>query len=158
VSDLRGQVIESEIERVYREEGGRLWWAVFAFAHDRDVASDAVAEAFAQLLGRGSSVRDPARWVWRTAFRIAAGELKRRRANPLADNQPAYEMTVPARDLVEALRTLSPKQRASVVLHHVGGYSAAEIAAMLPSTTAAVKVHLSQGRKRLRAILEEGND
>jgi DNA-directed RNA polymerase specialized sigma24 family protein len=33
-----------------------------------------------------------------------------------------------------------------------------EIATMLGSTNAAVKVHLSQGRKRLRALLDEGVD
>jgi RNA polymerase sigma-70 factor (ECF subfamily) len=67
-------------------------------------------------------------------------------------------MSEPASDLIEALRKLSPKQRAAVVLHHVGGYSAAEIASILGSTRAAVKVHLSQGRKRLRMILEEDDE
>ncbi len=39
-----------ELERVYREHGARLWRAVLAFTGDREVASDAVAEAFAQAL------------------------------------------------------------------------------------------------------------
>src|SRR2546430_12508817 len=41
-------------------------------------ASDAMAEAFAQALARGNELRSPQRWVWRAAFRIAAGELKAR--------------------------------------------------------------------------------
>jgi RNA polymerase sigma-70 factor, ECF subfamily len=158
VTGARGGVIESEIERVYRDDGARLWWAVLAFAHDRDVASDAVAEAFAQLLARGAAVRDPARWVWRAAFRIAAGELKRRHSAPFTEKRLSYEMTEPARDLIEALRQLSPKQRAAVVLHYLGGYPSADIASILGSTTAAVKVHLSQGRRRLRAILEDEDE
>jgi RNA polymerase sigma-70 factor (ECF subfamily) len=68
-----------EIERLYRERGDRIWRALLAFAGDPEVASDAVAEAFAQVLRRGDEVRDPERWVWRAAFRIAAGELKERR-------------------------------------------------------------------------------
>jgi RNA polymerase sigma factor (sigma-70 family) len=158
VEDLRGLVIKSDIERVYREHGGRLWWAVLAFAHNPEVASDAVAEAFAQALRRGPAIRDPARWVWRAAFRIAAAELKRGRSDPYGDDQLIYEMSEPALDLVDALQRLSPKQRAAVVLHHVGGYPAVEIASILGSTTAAVKVHLSKGRKRLRAILEEDDE
>jgi RNA polymerase sigma-70 factor (ECF subfamily) len=67
------------LERLYREDGARLWRALVAFSGDREVASDAVAEAFAQALGRGEELRDPQRWVWRAAFRIAAGELKDRR-------------------------------------------------------------------------------
>jgi RNA polymerase sigma-70 factor (ECF subfamily) len=147
------------LERLYREQGDRLWWSVLAFSGDREVASDAVAEAFAQALRRGEEIRSPERWVWRAAFRIAAGELKdRRRRAPLPD-EGSYEMPEPARELVEALARLSPKQRGAVVLHHMGGYPVKEIAAILGSTSAAVKVHLSQGRKRLRELLrEEGDD
>lgn len=64
------------LERLYREDGARLWRALLAFSGDREVASDAVAEAFAQALGRGDAIRQPDRWVWRAAFRIAAGELE----------------------------------------------------------------------------------
>jgi hypothetical protein len=35
-------------------------------------------------------------------------------------------LTEPVSDLVEALRTLSPMQRAAVVLHHMAGLSVAE--------------------------------
>jgi DNA-directed RNA polymerase specialized sigma24 family protein len=62
----------SGLERLYREDGARLWRALMAFSGDREVASDAVAESFAQALGRGDDLRDPQRWVWRAAFRIAA--------------------------------------------------------------------------------------
>jgi hypothetical protein len=34
---------QSEIERLYRRDGARLWWSLAAFTGDRDVASDAVA-------------------------------------------------------------------------------------------------------------------
>lgn len=149
---------EGALERVYREQGSRIWWSLLAFSGDPEVASDAVAEAFAQALRRGPEIRSPDRWVWRAAFRIAAGELKdRARRSPLTGGG-SYEMAEPARELVEALRKLSAKQRASVVLHHMGGYRVKEIAAIIGSTGAAVKVHLSQGRKRLRALLEEYED
>jgi RNA polymerase sigma-70 factor, ECF subfamily len=56
---------------------------------------------------------------------------------------------------VEALSRLSRMQRGAVVLYHLVGYPVKETAAILGSTPAAVKVHLSRGRRRLRAILEE---
>ena len=144
------------IERLYREQGDRMWRAVLAFAGDPDVASDAVAEAFAQALRRGDAVRDPARWIWRSAFRIAAGVLKERgRIGPEEDVGLSYEMDPPARELVEALRQLSPRQRSAVVLHHAAGYPVREVAAILGSTSAAVKVHLKRGRDRLRKSLSE---
>ncbi|MEA2579143.1 MAG: aromatic-L-amino-acid/L-tryptophan decarboxylase [Actinomycetota bacterium] len=49
---------------------------LLGYTGDPEVASEAQAEAFAQLLRRGAEVRDPERWVWKAAFKIAAGELK----------------------------------------------------------------------------------
>src|SRR6266540_3917678 len=112
-----------ELERLYRSQRGRMWQALFAFAGDPEEASDVVAEAFAQALRRGDAFRSPERRLWRTVFRIAAGEMK-----------------ALARDLVAALAKLSEKQRAAVVLHHVAGYPAKEIAQIIGSTTPAVHV------------------
>jgi RNA polymerase sigma-70 factor (ECF subfamily) len=146
---------ESEVERVYREKGRRMWHAALAFAGDPEVASDAVAEAFAQALKRGSAIRDVERWVWRVLFRIAAGELKERRRTGGPIPELSYDLEDQARELVGALARLPEKQRAAVILHHVGGYPVKEIAASLHQTSAAVRMHLTRGRRRLRVLLEE---
>jgi RNA polymerase sigma-70 factor (ECF subfamily) len=147
----------SELERLYRAQRDRMWRAVFAFAGDREVASDAVAEAFTQVMRRGRAVRSPERWVWRAAFRIAAGELKRRRTESLELPDVAGrtdEMDELAVDLVAALATLSQKQRAAIVLRYIAGYPTTEIAGIIGSTGPGVHVHLSRARKRLRELLE----
>jgi RNA polymerase sigma-70 factor, ECF subfamily len=142
-----------DIEALYRQDGNRLWWAVLAWAGDQEVASDAVAEAYAQALRRGSELRDPAAWVWRVAFRLAAADLQRRRRSvPL--QEAAYEMPEPS-ELFAALAQLSDRQRAAVVLHHYAGYPLREIAEILGTQKATVGVHLTRGRRRLRQILEE---
>ena len=152
---LRKIMRMEEFERLYRDEGARLERALVLFGDDRDIARDAVAEAFAQAMRSGDRIRDPRLWVWRVAFRIAAGELKdrRRRSTPVPER--GYEMPEPVVDLVRALRQLSPKQRACVVLFHYGGYSAKEVARLVGSTEGAVSVHLSVARKRLREFLED---
>jgi RNA polymerase sigma-70 factor (ECF subfamily) len=147
------------LERLYRERGDRMWRALLAFTGDPEVASDALAEGFAQALARGDAIRDAERWIWRTVFRVAAGELKaRRRGSSLDQEAMTYTMEEPARELVEALRQLSERQRSAVVLHHAAGYPVREVATILGSTPAAVKVHLMRGRRRLRALLEETDD
>ncbi len=53
---------------------------LYVFSHDTEIASDAVAEAFAQCIGRGDRVYGAAAVdlvFW--AFKIAAGELDARR-------------------------------------------------------------------------------
>ena len=143
-----------ELERLYRDQRDRMWRAVFAYSGDPDVAADAVAEAFAQALHRGDAIRSAERWVWRTVFAIAAGELKQRRHPGVDDIEGTYEMDDSVRDLIAALARLSDKQRAAVVLHHAIGYSAKEIAPVIGSSTAGVHVLLSRGRSRLRQLLE----
>jgi RNA polymerase sigma-70 factor (ECF subfamily) len=142
------------LEDVYREHGNRLWRAVLAFTGDPEMASDAVAEAFAQALRRGSAIHSPLAWIWRAAFRIAAGSLKERTHSAHSAAEGRYEPAEPAGELLAALRRLSPKQRAAVVLHHYAGYPVRDVAAILGSTGPAVRVHLSRGRKRLRELLE----
>jgi RNA polymerase sigma factor (sigma-70 family) len=152
------QAATTTIERAYREHGPRIWRGVYAYSGDRDIATDALAEAFAELLRRGDAVRDPVAWAWRTAFRVAAGELKERGRMTHRIPERSVEMDLPAIDLVRALGRLSPKQRSALVLFHYAGYPVKEIARILDSTTAAVKVHLSTGRKRLRALEEVADE
>ena len=151
--DAVTHTVQEAVERTYREDGARLWRAILMYSGDQDVASDAVAEAFTQALARGDAIRDTARWVWRSAFRIAAGELQRRRRyEPLSDEAIESTDTGP---LWEALGRLSPRQRAAVVLRHFAGYDSREAAEIMGSTDRAVRVHLHRARKRLRDLLTE---
>jgi len=145
------------LDRVYRQQAPRMWRALTAYSGSRDVAEDAVAEAFAQAMVRVDSVRSPERWVWKAAYRIAAGELKRRGSltelvvdGSVAPDEPAWEIRA-------ALAKLSPMQRSAVVLHYYAGYPASEIARITGSTPAAVWVHLSRGRRSMARVLEESD-
>jgi RNA polymerase sigma-70 factor (ECF subfamily) len=140
-------------ERVYREHGDRLWRGLLLYARDPDVASDAVAEAFAQAIRRGDAILEPLAWVTRAAYRIAAGELRRRGETDHRLEDAAVEMPEPAAELAAALARLSPKQRASAILHLRDGYTLAEVAALIGSTPSAVGVHVHRARKRLRDLL-----
>jgi RNA polymerase sigma factor (sigma-70 family) len=145
------------VERVWREQGAKLWRSLVAFTGDREIASDAMAEAFAQALGRGSAVREPDRWIWRASFRIAAGELAERA--PETDiagfRTAATDMPEPVADLVRALATLSPNQRAAVILRMYADRPTREVARILGCTQATVRVHIAQARRRLRPLLED---
>ena len=143
------------VEGVYRSVSGRMWRALFAFSGDADVASDAVAEAFAQALRRDGDIRDVERWVWKAAYRIAAGELKqRRRVSPEVDRP--VDDAASSFELRDVLLRVSPKQRAALFLFYYGGYEPREIARMIGSTQSAVRVHLFRGRKRLASMLDGG--
>jgi RNA polymerase sigma factor (sigma-70 family) len=143
-----------EIEAVYRQDGDRLWRALYAFAGNEEVASDAVAEAFAQALRRGSAIRDVRSWVWRSAFRLAAGDLKRQ-SNLSRAPMPegVFHDALPDEELLMALQGLTPQQRAVIVLHYYADCPVREISRRTGINPLAVRAHLSRGRKRLRVLL-----
>ena len=143
-----------EVEAVYRDDGNRLWRALFAFSGDESVASDAVAEAFAQALRRGSAIRDVRSWVWRSAFRLAKGDLKRQSGmqfGPMPEG--AFHDAHPDEQLLAALQRLTPQQRAVIVLHYYVDCPVGEISRRTGINPLAVRAHLSRGRKRLRILL-----
>ena len=149
-----GTDVERELERPYREQGDRLWRSLVLSMGNRDVADDAVAEAFAQALARGEVLRDPLAWIWRAAFRIAAGELKTRSMVEMLASDLVEEAPEPLVDLVRALGALTPHQRTAVVLADYAGYSHREIVEILGSSASAVGVHVFRARRRLRELLE----
>jgi RNA polymerase sigma factor (sigma-70 family) len=144
----------STIEEIYRTESSRLWRAVYMALGSREVANDAVSEAFAQLMVRGSSVRNPKAWVWTTAFRIGKGLLSDGHAQ-LQEAEAEANLPEPMLDLWLALGSLTRHQRAAVVLADFAGYRHSEIARMLGSTPAAVAVHVHRARAKLRDLLED---
>ena len=159
VRDSTASLSETEdLDRVYREQAPRMWRTLTAHAGSREIAEDAVAEAFAQALAWGDEIRSPERWVWKAAYRIAAGELQRRGTlTSLSVDEPVMN-DEPASEIRETLARLAPKQRASIVLHYYAGYPALDIARIIGSTPAAVWVHLSRGRRQMRRMLEEADD
>jgi RNA polymerase sigma-70 factor (ECF subfamily) len=144
----------TELEAVFGAEGQKMWRALLGFTGNPELASDALAEAFAQALARGSELRSPSKWVWRAGFRIAAGELKHRPAPLLAPPETHEDSPDTAQDVIAALRRISPNQRAAVLLHDYAGYKSREVASILGMSPATARVHLSQGRRRLRKLLE----
>jgi RNA polymerase sigma-70 factor, ECF subfamily len=160
---VQDEAVDTGVDRgsvglLFERESAKLWRSLLLHTADADVASDATAEAFAQLLRRGSAVRDPRAWVWRAAFRIADGELARRHRTAHVDRHDSYEMPEPVVDLVRALGTLPLTQRTAVVLHHLGDLAVADIAAVMGTSRSAVAVHLHRGRRRLRELLEATDD
>jgi len=144
-----------EIERLFRVEAPRIERSLVVAFFKPDLAAEAVSEAFAQLIRRGGEVRSPSRWVWSAAFAIARGLGQSDVTlyadppdEPVLDDEPAFELR-------SALKTLSPKQREAIVLHHYAGFGLSDIAKVTGSSVGALKVHLARARQRMRVQLME---
>jgi RNA polymerase sigma-70 factor, ECF subfamily len=139
-----------DFDALFREAGSGVFRTLYAYTGGRrDIAEEAMAEAFARALARSSGIRDPVAWIYRTAFRLVNEELRaerRRGPSPQDVESPPPELT----RLIGALRRLSPNQRAAVVMRHVLDLEIVEIARRMGTAAPTVRVHLHRGRKRLR--------
>ena len=149
VNDER--VSDDAIERLYREDGMRLWRAILAYCRDPEVANDATAEAFAGAISDRGRIRDPKAWVWKVAFRVADDELAHKRRTIPLPQDGHYEMDDP--DVMTTLAVLPDRQRATIILHYYGDLTTREIARILGCSQATVGVHLHRGRNKLRELL-----
>jgi RNA polymerase sigma factor (sigma-70 family) len=152
---MRGDVeAQDRVEAVYRAVHPRLWRSLLAYTADADVASDAEAEAFAQVIRRGDAIDDVESWVWRSAFRIAAGLLASR-----SSGLGAVDVRVPTShsmaEFLGLLSNLSPQQRACVALRYVGAYTPSEIGDLLGTSAGTVRVQLNRAHTTLRSSLTE---
>jgi RNA polymerase sigma-70 factor, ECF subfamily len=149
-----------DFDALFRDAGSGVFRTLYAYTGGRrDVAEEAMAEAFARALARSGTIRDPVAWIYRTAFRLANDELRaERRRGPVPTDveAPPPELS----GLMDALRKISPNQRAAIVMRHVLDLDVAEIAKRMGTATPTVRVHLHRGRKRLRELLgaEEVDD
>jgi RNA polymerase sigma-70 factor, ECF subfamily len=163
MATVEGRLTDSDVplvhdfDALFRAEGDRVYRTLFAFAGGRaDVAQEATAEAFARAVAQGDRLRDPVAWIYRVAFNVAIDELRRdrRRATEREVEVAPPELT----GVVDALRELSPNQRAVVVLHHVLDLDVAEVAERMGIASPTVRVHLHRARRRLRELLGTEED
>lgn len=139
------------IEEVYRSQHDRLWKSLLAYTGDADVATEAEAETYSQAFARGAELRDPRAWIWRTAFRVASGIMadRRRQVSEALAPEPAGS-DASLVEFLDMLDTLSDQQRMVVVLRYAGGFTPAEIAALLDTTSGTVRVQLHRAHRHLR--------
>jgi RNA polymerase sigma-70 factor (ECF subfamily) len=149
-----------DFDALFREAGSGVFRTLYAYTGGRrEIAEEAMAEAFARAMARSAAIRDPIAWIYRTAFRLANEELRaegKRGAAPAEEASPPSELS----GLIDALRHLSPNQRAAIVLRHVLDLDIADVAHRMGTAQPTVRVHLHRGRKKLRELLgaEEVDD
>lgn len=152
--ELVEPVVAHDFDVLFRDERDGVYRTMLAFTGGRtDVAEEATAEAFARAFARRDELNDPLAWVYRAAFRIATDEVRRDKRQMPAQEIEVLGAPEDMSELLEALRRLSPRQRAAIVLRHVADLEMHEVARRMGIATPTVRVHLHRGRAKLRALL-----
>lgn len=153
---------EREFEEFVRARGLSLLRAAYLLTGDRGHAEDLLQLALERLSRHWHRLDSPPDAYARRCLTTLAIDRWRywKRRPEHVDSAPAQRETgdsAPAFDerqmLIQALRDLSPMQRAVVVLRYWEDYSEADTAALLQCSRGSVKTHASRGLARLRQIL-----
>ena len=148
----------------YRSNYRQVLSCVFGLTEPA-LAEDLTQEAFlaaSQHWDEVGGLDNPGAWVRRVAINRAASAYQRRRAEAravlrLSGRRPVIvpPMSEPAEEVWRAVRSLPRRQRETIVLCLVAGYSRSEAAAMMQVSVETVKTHLERGRQVLAEVLKE---
>ncbi|MEU6403976.1 RNA polymerase sigma factor SigM [Streptomyces sp. NPDC046985] len=158
-----------ELVRRHRD---RLWAVALRTLGDREEAADAVQDALVSAYRAAHTFQGRSAvttWLHRITVNACLDRARRaatRKTSPVDDTErleqllePHESAAAPAerhdvrRQLIEALSTLPPDQRAALVLVDMQGYPVAEAARVLDVPTGTVKSRCARGRARLLPLL-----
>lgn len=124
--------------------------------HVEDATTDAFVKAFERWETVGA-MGSPTGWVTRVAINKARRSFRRSaRLDELLNTErlaAVFSDTYEDADVVAALAQLTYRQRRAVVLHHLQGFSQAEVATEMGVATGTASATLTQARKKLRVHL-----
>ncbi|MCM3297414.1 RNA polymerase sigma factor SigM [Streptomyces pseudogriseolus] len=158
-----------EIVRRHRD---RLWAVALRTLGDREEAADAVQDALVSAYRAAHTFRGQSAvttWLHRITVNACLDRARKaasRKTAPVDDTErleqllePHESASAPAerndlhRQLIEAMGTLPPDQRAALVLVDMQGYPVAEAARILDVPTGTVKSRCARGRAKLLPLL-----
>jgi len=155
----------AEFSGFFHAEYGRLGRALYLVTGDRAEAEDIAQEALVRVYERWDRVSrmdSPSGYLYRTAMNLARS--RRRRLRGAARHRPEVRHDDPmsrveARtDVMAMLATLPGQQRTALVLVDWLGFDADQSARIMRIKNSTMRVHLSRGRKSLRALMETDDD
>jgi RNA polymerase sigma factor (sigma-70 family) len=166
--------LERELERLHTACWG---WALACCARDRDAAEETLQSAYLKILS--GSARFDGRSQLRTwvfgVIRFTAREELRRRSNrsvreeqvgpeaeSVSDGAPGADLAAERSDqramLLEALKTLSPRQREMLQLVFYHDMTIEEAAGVMQISLGSARAHYDRGKKALALKLASGRD
>lgn len=147
-----------------------IFHTVLAITNDRAVAEEILQETFIKAFQNLDRIYDNmslAPWLYRVAVNMAYNLTTRRKRGLTMLNRfverwlttppLSLEQSIEARELqtvlYEAINTLEFKQRATLVLHYLQGFSVTEISEIMDCPVGTVKSRLYHARENLRRKL-----
>ena len=159
---LQAVEASADFESFFRAERPRLFGSMLLITGSTHEADEVIQEAFFKIWERWDRVgamENPTGYLYRTALNAHRSAYRRavraakRTISPPPSVDPFVEVAAKD-DVLRALATMTPRQRAAVVLTELHGYDTDEAARAMGIRPGTVRVLVSKGRAALRATTE----
>jgi RNA polymerase sigma-70 factor (ECF subfamily) len=153
-----GLRIALTFDEFFEMERRRLFRALLLITHDTTEAEDLMQEAFVRVWERWDRVGtldDPVGYLFKTAMNLHRSAVRRavaaarRSLRPPTELDP-FESVIERDEAVRSLASLTPRQRAALVVTELLGYSSEEAGSILGVRPGTVRTLTSQARTALQ--------
>ncbi len=154
---------EEFITQVEREQGALRGFLLALCCGRKDDADDLAQDALVRAYISSAGYHEKGKfrsWLFKIAHNTFLNHQASCRTMESLDEarrligDSAADSSFEHQDLYLALRTLPPKERSSITLFYLNGYSVKEIAQITETSEDAVKKQLSRGRDKLKERLK----
>ena len=154
---------EEFITQVEREQGALRGFLLALCCGRKDDADDLAQDALVKAYISSAGYHEKGKfrsWLFKIAHNTFLNHQASCRTMESLDEarrligDSAADSSFEHQDLYLALRTLPPKERSSITLFYLNGYSVKEIAQITETSEDAVKKQLSRGRDKLKERLK----
>lgn len=171
VERVAGDIGIDEVERpaglafegFFEAQHAGLFGALRLMTRDAAEAEDVMQEAFTRVFERWDRVAamdDPVGYLYRSAFNVFRSRRRRagvavRRGLQHATDQDRITQAEQRLAILQAMRALTPRQRAAIVATEVLGYSSEEAARLLGVRASTVRVLAARARAVIKNEIGE---
>ncbi len=144
-----------DVETLFRDTYPAMVRLAYLVTGSREAAEDAVQTVFVRLQRKRRSPRNHEQYLRRAVVNECKGWHRRKARERAYRPDPTPHASLGARELSDVLSTLSPHQRAAVVLKFYEDSSLDDIGDSLGCSKSSAATHLRRGLENLGKVLEQ---
>jgi RNA polymerase sigma-70 factor (ECF subfamily) len=149
-----------DFDEIFLDVHDRLYRALYFITGNDTDAEELMQDAFLKLWERWDrvdTIDDPVAYLFRVALngvrtRARRARVSARKLLPVTSARDPFDDVDVREDVRRLLRSISPRQRAAIVLTEILGYGSEQAASIMGIKPTTVRVLASQGRAALREL------
>ena len=158
---MRAEALQKKVEETVLDSYEAMYRLAYTYVRSEEDALDIVQESVYKAIKHSASIKQESyikTWLWRIVINTALDFIRKNQKEIVVESfcEHGQEDSYQDFDTIEALKVLTEKEKAVVVLRFFEDQKLSEIARALNENTNTVKTILYRSLKKLKLELTEG--